>query len=136
MTLTIELQPELEAQLQKEAAKTGIDANTFVVLALEERLHRHSLQSVPSRLSQEEAILLQKINQGLSEATWQEYHDLIAKRRTETLTSEEHVRLIALSDNIEEAHTERMAHVAELARQRQTPFKTLMAQLGVKPRKV
>jgi hypothetical protein len=136
MTLTIDLQPELEAQLRDEAAKTGIDAGTLVVRALEERLQRNSRQSFPAHLSPEETVLLQKINQGLPEATWQEYRALIAKRRAETLTPEEHGRLIALSDGIEEANAERLAHLAELARQRQIPLKELMAQLGIKPRKV
>ncbi len=67
---------------------------------------------------------------------WQEYQDLIAKRRAQTLTPEEHARLIALSDTIEEAHVERMMSVAELARRRQLPLTTLMKQLGIKPRKV
>ena len=135
MTLTIDLQPELEAQLRDEAEKTGIDAGTLVARALEERFQR-SRPPVPLHLSQEEAVLFQKIHQGLPEATWQEYHDLIAKRRAETLRPEEHVRLLALSDSIAEANAERLAHLAELARQRKTPLKTLMAQLGIKPRKV
>src|SRR5579871_1707169 len=129
MTLTIDLTPELEAQLREEAAKTGINPSAFVVRALEERLQRKSRPRVPSSLSPEEADLLQKINQGLPEATWQEYHDLIDKRRAETLTPEEHGRLIALSDTIEAAHVERMGHLAELARRRQVPLKTLMSQL-------
>jgi hypothetical protein len=136
MTLTINLTPELEAQLREEAAQKGVDASTFVVRTLEERLQRKRRQPMPSHLAQEESTLLQKINQGLPEAMWQEYHDLIAKRRAETLTPEEHGRLIALSDTIEQTHAERMAYVAELARLRQVPLKTLMAQLGIKPRKV
>ena len=136
MNLTIDLQPELEAKLKDEAARTGIDAGTFVVRALEAQLQRNSRQSVSSHLPQEEAILLQKINRGLPETTWQKYEDLVAKQRAEVLTPEEHVRLIALSDRIEEAHAERMAHLAELARQRQTSLDTLMGQLGIKPRNV
>ncbi len=135
MTLIIDLRPELEAQLKDEAAKTGIDAGTLVIRALEERLQRNR-QIVPSHLSQEETDLFEKINQGLSESIWQEYHALIAKRRAETLTEEEHAHLIEISDRIEQTHAERMAHLAELARQRQTPLKALMEQLGVKPRKV
>lgn|SRR5579884_121573 len=136
MALTIHLKPELEAQLREEAAKSGIDTSTFVVRALQERLQRKSRPRLPLHLSQEESALLQKINQGLPEATWQEYQFLIAKRRAESLTPEEHTRLIALSDTIEEAHVERMTLLAELARRRQTPLKMLMGQLGIKPRKV
>jgi hypothetical protein len=134
--VTFTLPAELEKAVTEEAAKTGIDAGTFVVRTLEERLRHNTPQRMPSHLYQEEAFLLQRINQVLSEATWQEYHHLIAKRRAETLMQEEHERLIALSDGIEAAHTERIAHVAELAQLRQTPLKTLMAQLGIKPRKV
>lgn len=136
MTLTIDLTQELEAQLREEAAKKGIDTGTFVIRALEERLRRNRRQRVPSHLSPEESALLQKINQGLPETVWQEYHDLIAKRRAETLAIEEQERLVALSERVEEAHAERMAHLAELAQRRQVPLKTLMRQLGVKPRKV
>jgi hypothetical protein len=89
-----------------------------------------------SRLSQQESALLQKINQGLPEAVWREYDSLIAKRRAETLTREEHTRLIAISDGIEEAHAERMSHVAELAQWRHVPLRELMDQLGIEPRKV
>ncbi len=136
MALMIDLKPELEAQLREEAAKTGIDTSAFVVRALEDQLRRRSRQRAPSHLSQEDSTLLQKINQGLPEAMWQEYEDLIAKRRAEALTPEDHARLIALSESIEEAHAERIAYVAELAQRRRVPLKTLMGQLGVKPRKV
>ena len=111
MTLTIDLRPELEAQLRDEAARTGIDAGSLVVRALEERLHRSSRRFLPAHLSHEETNLFQKINQGLPESIWQEYHGLIAKRRAETLTQEEQARLIELSDRIEQTHAERMAHL-------------------------
>ncbi len=136
MTLTIDLNPELEAQLQAEAAKEGIDAGAFVVRTLEERLQRISRRRLPSHLSTEESALLQKIIQGLPETIWQEYQDLIAKRRAETLTPEEHVRLIELSDLIEAAHVKRITHVAELAQLRNMSLETLMRQLGIKPQKI
>lgn len=136
MTLTIELRPELEARLRAEAAKVGSDLHTFIVQALEEHLGRHNRSSMPSHLSLQETDLLQKIDQGLPEVIWKEYHDLIGKRRAETLTPEEHVRLITLADSIAEAHTERMVHVAKLARLQDRPLKTLMKQLDIKPRKV
>jgi len=135
MTLVIDLKPELEAKVREEAAKTGVDTGTFVVHALEERFQQ-SVQRLPSHLSPEESALLKQINQGLPETIWQEYHDLVARRRAETLTSEEQARLIALSDNIEQAHADRVALVAELAGRWHVSLKTLMGQLGIKPRKV
>jgi hypothetical protein len=136
MTVTIVLKPELEALLQTEAAKTGIDAGTFVIGAIEERLHRSGSKRVPPHLSREEADLLGRINRGLPEAVWQEYHALVQKRRAETLTAREHARLIALTDRIEEAHTARLTDAADLARLRGVPLKTLLRQLGLKPRAV
>lgn len=136
MTLTIELKPELEARLQAEAAKTGIDTGACIVNALEERLQHKVRRRLPPQRSQEESELLQKINQGLPEEAWQEYHALIEERRAETLTPEEHNRLIALSDTIEEAHAERMANVAELALRRGVSLKSLLRSLWIKPRKV
>jgi predicted transcriptional regulator len=136
MTLTIDLKPELEAQLREEAAKMGSDPNAFVVQALEERLQRKGRQPAATHLSQEESALLQKINQGLPEATWQEYYELVDKRRAESLTQEDQARLIALSDGISEDHAERMANMAELARLRNISLKTLMRQLKVRPRKI
>lgn len=136
MNLTIDLQPELAARLRDEAAKIGSDANTLIVQTLEERLYRTDRQPTPSHLPQEEADLVGKINLGLPEATWQEYHDLITKRRAETLTAEEHTRLIALSDRIDDLHANRLVSVAELARLRRVSLQDLMKQLDIKPRKV
>jgi hypothetical protein len=136
MAVTIDLNPELEAQLRKEAEKTGIDASTFVIRKLEEILKEGDPESASPHLSADESALLQKINQGLPEALWQEYQGLVAKRRSDTLTLDEQTRLIALSDGIEEAHAERMEHVAELAARRQVSLKALMDQLGIKPREV
>lgn len=136
MVLTINLKPELEAQVLEEAAKTGIDAGAFVVRAIEEQLYRKNNAHMSSNLSRDEALLLQKINDGLPEPTWQEYHDLIAKRRAETLTSEDHLRLIALTETIEETHAERIRNAAELARLRNVPLAALMKQLGIRPRMV
>lgn len=85
-----------------------------------------------SGMVSDETTLLQKINQGLPLATWQRYHELVAKRRAETPTPEEHAGLIALSNQIEEAHARRMEYLVELARLRQISLEALMEQLGIK----
>jgi hypothetical protein len=134
MTLRIELRPELEMQLREEAARAGMDPNTFVVKTLEERVHQaqNRADRLPPHLPEKEADLLQRINQGLPPELWQRYHDLIDKRRAETLTPEEHADLIALSDQIEEANARRIGLLIELARLRQTSLEALMEQLGIK----
>ncbi len=87
---------------------------------------------LPPHLPETEADLLQKINQGLSPELWQRYHDLIDKRRAETLTPNEQADLIALSDQIEEANAQRIGWLIELARLRQTTLEVLMEQLGIR----
>jgi hypothetical protein len=134
--LTIDLNPELEAQLRAESARTGLDTSAIVVRLLEERLLPGARMHHAAALSDEDASLLQEINKGLPEELWQEYHRLVAKRRTEDLTPEEHARLIVISDKIAEAHTQRISSLAELAGRWHISLPDLMQQLGIKPRKV
>ena len=138
MTLTLDIRPELEAQLKAEAAKAGLDASTFILNAIEERMRQNwrGTHSLPNRLSTQEAVLLQKINQGLPEEVWQRYRCLVAKRRAETLTSEDHAELIALSDRIDETNARRIEHLAELAQLRESSLDDVMRQLGIKPQYV
>lgn len=130
MLLTINITPELEAQLRDEAAREGLDANAYIVHTLEEHL-RPSHAHHPPHLSEAEAHLLQQINQGLPQDMWQRYHELLDKRHAEILTPDEQADLIALSDQIEEANACRIEHLIELARLRQTSLDTLMQQLGI-----
>jgi hypothetical protein len=89
--------------------------------AVQERLTQtsHRYHSAP-RLSPEEAQLLAKINLGLAPAEWERYHTLVARRKAETLISDEQTELIALSDRLEEANTRRIGYLAALAQVRHT----------------
>lgn len=78
-----------------------------------------------------EAELLRQINTGWAAERWQRYHALVAKRRAEILTPEEHRELIALTDEREIAHAQRMEHLVELAKLRQTTLDAVMEQLGL-----
>ena len=129
MTLTLELKPELEAQLQEAAGNSGLDAVGFVQKLLEENLFRSRAGN--SLLSHQEAKLLQQINRGVAPETWQEYHDLVAKRRAETLTPEEQSRLVVLSDQVEIANAERIGYLIELSRLQNKTLPDVMAQLGI-----
>lgn len=128
MTLIIDLSPEMETQLREEAAKEGIATPEYIVAALKERI----LHSQAQPRTEEE--LLRRISSGLPEEVWEQYHALIAKRRAETLTPSEHAALIALSDRIEEANTQRIGYIAELAQIRQMPLGDMMRALGIGPR--
>ena len=139
MTLTIDVEPELEARLRGEAAPTGQDANHFIVSVLKECLrearHHEAMDAAtpPSYLRPAETDLLLKVNEGLPPETWQRYNALLAKRRAETLTPDEHAGLIALSNQIEEVNARRIGYLVELARLRGTSLPTLMDALGIKP---
>jgi hypothetical protein len=129
MSVTIELHPTLEARLRHTAAKLGVDAGTYIAAALEGLLGDDRGPSL--HLSAKESELVQQINLGISPETWQRYHDLVEKRRNETLSSEEHRSLIELSDEIEKANARRMGYVAELAKLRHAPLDAVMQQLGI-----
>jgi len=136
MTVTIDLAPDLEARLRDEAARRGMDFNTYVNTRVldavggvdqgSDRGHGNS-----QSLSAAEADLLQRINAGPTEEVWRRYHALVAKRRAETLSPAEHAELIDLSDRIEEANAQRIGHLVELARLRGRSLSVLMAQLGI-----
>ncbi len=132
MTLTIEIDRELEEQLRTEAARAGLDPDQYIVNALEERLRERASPRDTARLTVAESELLQKINQGMPEHGWLRYKELIAKRRAETLSTDEQTELIEISDQVELANAERMAHLAELARLRGTPLEDLMRELGIR----
>lgn len=126
MTITIDIAPELEKRLYVEAAKEGIDMTTYIEHTLEKHLRRASI-----RLSRREAELLQNIDLGLSQEEWQRYHELVAKRRAETITPKEQQELISLTDQIELANSRRIENLIELAQLRKMPLTMLMQSLGI-----
>lgn len=134
MTITIEIVPELERQIRQEAARVGLALDAYIVEAVQARLMqpRHRHRRAP-RLSPEEAQLLAKINLGLSPTEWERYHELVARRKAETLTPDEQTELIALSDRLEEANAQRIECLAALARVRNTTLDALIRDLGLTP---
>jgi len=84
MTLTLEISPELEEALRATAERAGLAPDRYVLDVLQERLDRD--RDLPPRLPRSEAKLLQRINEGLPESTWERYHALKEKRDAETLT--------------------------------------------------
>lgn len=131
MTLTLDIAPELESRLRREAAQKGLDPAGYVLKVLGELLGKTRAGST-ARLDAEEARLLLKINEGLPESTWHRYRELVARRQAETLTSDEHEELIALSDHIEEVHARRLGYLAELAGLRGVSLESLIEELGIR----
>ena len=83
-------------------------------------------------LSQTEADLLLKINEGLPTLMRQRYAELIARRQAETLTDAEYAELLELTQQVEAYQARRVACLAELAQLRKVPLATLADSLGIK----
>ena len=84
-------------------------------------------------LPEEESKLLLKINQPVPSDLRSNYQVLREKREAETLTDDEHDRLIQLSQQIESIGAERLEALATLAQLRQTSLVDLMKTLGIAP---
>lgn len=126
-TIEVRSQVSLDELLNGVAQLDTPELERFVSQVLTLRAKR-----VAPCLPEEEAGLLEKINQGLSPAAQQRYDELTAKRRAETLTSEEHQELLTLIDRIERADAERAQTLTALARLRKVSVTTLMANLGIR----
>lgn len=134
MSITLELEPELEQQLREAAAQVGLSPDRYIAGTLQQYLRFLAAHQSPKQyLSSDEATLLININRSLSAIEWSTYQELLAKRQAETLTSNEQDTLIALSDQIEATNVQRITYLVELARLRNTKLDVVMRELGLKP---
>ncbi len=127
MPLTLDITQELATLLRQEAAREGLDESGYILRTLKQRF-----LFAETRASRPETELLARINQGVSEETWQDYRELVSKRQAEELTSEQHATLMALTHQIEATHARRLEALGELARMRGTSLEALMHELGIK----
>jgi hypothetical protein len=130
MPMILNIAPDLETEIKQAAAKAGVAPDVYVANLLEQHLRRTGNKVI--NLSETETGLLQQINLGLSQSTWQHYHELIKKRRAETLTPDEQKQLIEITDELERANARRMSALVKLAQYRQIPLEALIAELGIK----
>jgi AraC-like DNA-binding protein len=132
MTVTVQLPPEMVEALRVLAGRRGRDLDSTIAELLGDQLQRQAmLAPSPSPPVPTESALLQQIQQGLSEATWQRYHDLQAKREAEQLTPQEHAELIALTDQIEDWNVRRLELAQQLAARRGVSWQEIVAELGL-----
>ncbi|WP_204105633.1 MULTISPECIES: hypothetical protein [Spirulina sp. CCY15215] len=128
---TINLQAQLSENDLLEAIKQlppeALEAFTDKVLALR-------AQQYAPNLSQKESELFSIVNRSPSDRETLKYRELVQKRQEETLTEEEYLILIELSDRIETIHAERMNALLQLAQLRQTSLEALIADLGISVR--
>ena len=127
-TLYVEAEISFEALLKAVEQLSEPELERFVsqVIALQAR---HKAPSLPKG----EADLLLKINRGLPANVQARYEALVARRKAETLTGDEHNELLRLTDQVEQLEAERMRSLATLARLRQTSLTALMEALGIQP---
>jgi hypothetical protein len=81
--------------------------------------------------SKDESRLMLKISQGVPPETRRRFNELVAKRREEKITPDEHQELLHLTNLIEISDAERMRHIADLAQIRGVSVETLMKDLGI-----
>lgn len=122
ITIQARLSPNDLLEAVKQLASTELSKFTSEVIALQRQ--RNGLSNV-------EADLLQKINQGLSTDQEARFSQLISKRMAEALTSDEHDELLRITEQVESINAQRIAHLAKLAQLRQTTLSGLMADLGI-----
>ena len=123
---------QVEAQLNtdellgavQQLSKSELDKFVSQVVNLRAKLQTPSLPK-------KEAVLLQKINQGIPLNLNDKYKKLIVKRQAENLTQEEYKELLLLSDKVEKIEAQRVENLAKLAKLRQVSISDLMNSLGI-----
>ncbi len=108
----------------EQLSPSELEQFVFQVIALQAQ------RKAPS-LPHAEAEMLLKINQGVPAEVQMRYDELIAKRRAEILTPDEHSELLRLTDQIEKLEAHRVEYLTELARLRKTSLTGLMKDLGI-----
>jgi hypothetical protein len=121
-TINLTLSEELDRKLRIEATKQGVEPDRYILNTL-----ATSLQPAVST----EASLLEKINTGLSQESWQQYHALIQKRQAETLTEEDYTQLIQLTTRLETLNVQRIQSLIQLATLRNQTLDEVMQDLGI-----
>ncbi len=113
------------------AAANGLDESD-----LDQALHQIATLRARRKspvLPPEESKLLLKINQSIPADLRSHYEILREKREAETLTHDDHERLIQLGQQIEEIGVQRLEALATLAQLRHISLVELMAALGIEP---
>ncbi|MFM7600139.1 MAG: hypothetical protein ACKO7R_02915, partial [Pseudanabaena sp.] len=75
--------------------------------------------------------LIQKIHQALPKELQQQYNDLSAKMRLQTITPEEHQDLLKLIDVVEQADGDRLQYLIQLSQLRNISLAESMKQLQI-----
>lgn len=122
MSLTLQLDAELESQVRSLAAQKGVAPEHWL------------LEEIRSRfVVSEETVLLRQILRGQTETFWTHYWSLVAKRQASEITPAELEELTALSDQLEMQNVGRIKALVELAALRGQDVRSLRIELGLEP---
>ena len=127
-TINIEADISVETLVKATEQLSPLDLQRFrsQVLAI-------SAKRAASSVSESETQCLLRINQRLPIERQQRYDQLIAKRDAETLTAEEHVELLQLSQQAEAIDVQRMEALTKLAQLRGVTLSDVLRQLKIGP---
>jgi hypothetical protein len=115
MSLTINIEPESEARLREEAASLGLSVEQLTAQRLVE------------------AEMLRRIRSSAPKPETQLLHRLLRRRKSHTLSEEEHAQLQSLLDGREERTAQRLQDLGHPSQLRRLPVRRLMEQLGIRP---
>ncbi len=116
MSLTITLQPEIEARSRMEAADAGLAPEELAA----------------QRLRQAE--LLWRIYTATPQSETRLLHKMLRRRQAGTISQDEALGLQALLDQREECAAQRMEDLAHLSQLRAIPLHQLMERLAIRSR--
>ena len=136
MTFSVNVPPDIEKRVRRQAADRGLDPQGLVVETLRRQFPaRRSVKT--NVLDAVETKLFERINTALPTETRRRYDDLVKKCRSNRISKADHAELLRLTDVIEVAHADRIAAVVELAQYRGVDFDQLLDELGLRtPRHV
>jgi len=129
MTLVLELPPEIELKVREVASAEGLDVMAFLREMTEAGLRHYD----PARPLTEVDLLARINRSGFSEAFWEHFRALAAKREAGTLTPEEHKELLWHTEQTEYRNAERLPYLFQLAALRGMTVQALMTQLRLHP---
>lgn len=132
MTLTLNLDPQIEQQLRQEAQRRGLQPDDYILEAIRERLRQSA--PLPPHLAAREAALLGRMDLGLSQEQWARFHTLARKLEDGSFAPLEREEFVSLNNRIEKANARRLEALAELSGLRRLPIEQVMAELGIAPR--
>ena len=112
--------------LQATANLSSLELENFVSQAIILRAKRNA-----SYVSQNEAEVLLKINQGLSPKIQKRFDELAEKLQAETMSAEEREEFIRLTNRIEKLDAKRIELLGKLAEIRKHTLDEVMKDLGI-----